>query len=56
MSTCPECNGKGYTAKHKDGSRTLCWSCHGNGNDTWADFMSLRNATRHNPSPKKDNS
>lgn len=52
MSTCPECNGTGKDrartqAARKSGqcdahSYIQCWSCNGNGNDTWGDFRAVR--------------
>lgn len=49
MSICPDCNGTGADAKKTADARKRgqcdsrsfirCWSCHGNGNDTSADFM-----------------
>lgn len=53
MSICPHCNGTGRDAAKtaraiisgfipKD-SWVRCWSCHGNGNDTLADFYASLN-------------
>jgi DnaJ-class molecular chaperone len=53
MSTCPDCKGTGADAKKTQQARKTglcdsrsyirCWTCNGNGNDTYADFMALRN-------------
>ena len=47
-SVCPNCNGTGRDIKVKD--RNICCShCHGNGNNTWLDFLEFSNKHRYKP-------
>lgn len=56
MSICPDCGGSGADAVKTKAARKSgqcdrlsyirCWSCHGNGNDTAADFYGALAAQR----------
>lgn len=49
-SVCPNCNGTGIQPKQpKQNKNVYCSHCHGNGNDTWLDFLEFSNKHRYKP-------